>query len=503
MSEDILQFVEPIFRFCLKRLSSRTDAEDLSQEIILCVLQGIKRGHIDNLNGYIWQVAHNRYARMIQTRKGERTVLCGYEQLPDFSDEEAETETLEKEQLIFNALHTLSAMYRDIMVDFYVRRFNTYAIAKQYGITVETVKWRLHAGREKIRERMNRMEKNYERVKMHLLPNGSFEIHEYLGSQMQKAITKVCYTSPLTLEEISLATGIPTLYLEDTLDYMVWGDAIEKIGSKYATNFIITPSDTVNTYLTNEVVSTVTDIILNYILSTESTVREIGFYGNHFPLADLLHIMIPKIILELSGNTGQQPFPPHKDGGFGWYIIHEGIESLDWRFSEVQGFTYGSQKESAGRFTYFWTGDTVSKDLIRFLANKAGFFPHAVGDDYVLSFNNDEDKALAILFGLCESCGGKLMPSIPVFFSEEEYKRFNIWAKNCNSIKPEWSKWIDALKATYKSFTPKRLSEQIIGNVNSQSFNLNAYVIKELQKRGLASVADKSKIFTNNLLMVR
>jgi len=217
MNETILQYVEPIYRFCLKRLSSGVDAEDLSQEILMHILQVANRGDIVNLDGYIWRIAHNRYARMIQARKGEPIVLYGHEKFPEIPDSDEESDTMEAHHAVFAALHTLSKMYRDIMVDYYVRQYDTHMIAKRHGISVEAVKWRLHVGREKVRKRMTHMEKNYERVKMHVMCNGGFDPNQYLNTQLKKAIAKVCYTSPLTLEEISLATGVPTLYLEDTL----------------------------------------------------------------------------------------------------------------------------------------------------------------------------------------------------------------------------------------------------------------------------------------------
>lgn len=39
MTEDkIIPYIEPIFRFCCKRLSNRCDAEDLASEIICHVI---------------------------------------------------------------------------------------------------------------------------------------------------------------------------------------------------------------------------------------------------------------------------------------------------------------------------------------------------------------------------------------------------------------------------------------------------------------------------------
>ena len=78
---EILQYVEPVYRFSLKRLSAHADAEDLAQDILLCVLQGLSRNDVANLDGYVWRVAHNRYARLIDGRKRDAVVLCGGEML--------------------------------------------------------------------------------------------------------------------------------------------------------------------------------------------------------------------------------------------------------------------------------------------------------------------------------------------------------------------------------------------------------------------------------------
>lgn len=44
MREDneLIRFVEPVLRFCLARVSSRSDAEDLAGEIMLHALEGLR-----------------------------------------------------------------------------------------------------------------------------------------------------------------------------------------------------------------------------------------------------------------------------------------------------------------------------------------------------------------------------------------------------------------------------------------------------------------------------
>jgi len=493
MHEPLLQYVEPIYRFCLKRLASRADAEDLSQEILLCILQSLERGNIANIDAYIWRIAHNRYARLIQARKGTPVILYG--QLPDLTDE-TENEIPETHQAVYAALHTLSSMYRDIMVDYYVHSLDIRSIAARYGVTVETVKWRLHAGREKIKERMNLMEKNYNRIKMHVMANGGFAPDQYLDTQLKKAIAKVCYQSPLTLEEISLATGVPTLYLEEPLEHMIWGDAIEQIGNKYATNFIITPADK----LTTPNIAEATDGILKYVQETENQLREIGFYGSSFPLSHLLHILIPAILSEKGHNTEHQDFPKRKDGGFGWFIVTEGVEELDWRYAG--GNYYHTVNSPDHHFNWYWTGDSYSQTLNNMLSGNAEFILPSIGADFSLAITNKEDEAKAIVHNLCKNEDGRVMPAIPIF-TKEEYTRLREWAKNCDCLDTIIEKRMATLKTICKTFTPKRLADQIDGNVAPQSFDLSAYVIKELQNQGLADIANGDEIFAKGVFMVR
>jgi len=115
---------------------------------------------------------------------------------------------------------------------------------------------------------------------------------------------------------------------------------------------------------------------------------------------------------------------------------------------------------------------------------------------------NEEDEARAIAHGLCKNIDGKTMPCIPIF-SEKEYALFMEWARKCSALDTLWDKWIITLRSTYKSVIPKRLHDQIEGNVNAHSFNLSAYVINHLQKQEKAKIAKTDEVFTNNLFLVR
>lgn len=58
------------------------------------------------------------------------------------------------------------------------------------------------------------MEKVYRRINWNTERcNGSMDSDRYLHTQIARAICKATYEKPLTVEEISIATGIPALYI--------------------------------------------------------------------------------------------------------------------------------------------------------------------------------------------------------------------------------------------------------------------------------------------------
>ena len=75
---EILRYVEPILRFCKRRLNNSHDAEDLASEIILHILSGMQKYKIKSLDAWVWRVAHNRYANFINEQGKNRMLLsCG------------------------------------------------------------------------------------------------------------------------------------------------------------------------------------------------------------------------------------------------------------------------------------------------------------------------------------------------------------------------------------------------------------------------------------------
>ncbi len=94
------------------------------------------------------------------------------------------------------------------------------------------------------------MEKVYSRINWNTTScRGSMNPDKYLHTKLSRAICACAYEKPLTVDEISLATGIPAMYIEDELPRLEYGDAVCRVGkNKYAANFIILSLDDKKTH---------------------------------------------------------------------------------------------------------------------------------------------------------------------------------------------------------------------------------------------------------------
>lgn len=99
----IIPYIEPIFRFCCKRLSNRYDAEDLAGEIICHIIDGMSKYQIESLDAWVWRIACNRYARFIDSRNKNQAILSCDDELFDIADysDSDEDNTREQYETVF------------------------------------------------------------------------------------------------------------------------------------------------------------------------------------------------------------------------------------------------------------------------------------------------------------------------------------------------------------------------------------------------------------------
>lgn len=519
MEEDrIISYIEPIFRFCCKRLSNRLDAEDLAGEIICHILDGMSKYKIESYDAWVWRIAHNRYARFINARNKSQIVFSCEDELFDAADypDVDEDGTQEQYEAVFRYLHTLSSEYRNIFVDYYIGELSVRELSKKYSLPETTIKWRLNAGRQKIRERIgeDRMDKIYQRINWNTTTcNGSMNSNRYLYSQLSRAICLAAYEKPVTVEEISISTGIPTMYIEDELKRLEYGDAVRKINSKYATDFIIFRLKDRKTTeaVSKEAVNMLSDKFEAMMKEAEGKISGIGFSGSDFGIGRLGYIIVPYLLRQKLCDVKNNrlklengPYPRRKDGGYGWFIVEETADESENCAEHNCGCnTAGNDSR---HIYYYWISKYFDYGIyhnrgIRWMC--ANGIPQESADGIVAKDAlTDEDAAHLIEMNLLTKTGDGYRLNFPSFTAEqfEEFvSHFNVADDEINDLLADW---ITKVRKSFESFVPKHLSDQINQYMDCYLFSIAGYVIDELICRGVLNKPECENPLVNGVFCV-
>lgn len=524
----IIPYIEPIFRFCCKRLNNRYDAEDLSSEIICHILNGMKKYKIESFDAWVWRIAHNRYARFLDARNKVKMILAEDETLFLVADSDSDyvnvESTEQKLETIFRYLHTLSSEYRDIFIDYYIGEMPIRTLSQKYSLPETTIKWRLNIGRQKIRERIgeSRMDKVYRRINWNTTCcNGSMDSDKYLHTQISRAICQAVYEKPLTVEEISISTGIPAMYIEDELPRLEYGDAVCKMGNKYAANFIVfrlqDRKDTEG--VAAPLVKEIADRFATLLQNEASTVSSLDFYGHDFGMDRLGYLLIPYILRRKIGTLKSKrlklengPYPPRKDGGYGWFIVEETVDENE-NGSEyntgcnIAGDDSGSKNAIFSHIYYYWIAKYFEKDIYHNRGTRwlcANGIPqnsnNGIVDKDALS---DEDAAILIQNNLIFRSGDHYKLNFPCF-TEEQFAEFVSLFDISDEDLDKWLMgWIITVRKNFEKFVPARLTDQINQWVSLYLFQMVGYVIEELISRGILRKPAPDRPLTDGVFYVK
>ncbi len=522
---EIIPYVEPIFRFCYKRLADRCDAEDLASEIICHVLEGMNKYQIGSLDAWVWRIAHNRYARFIDNRNKNQIILSCDNELFDIADhsDAFEESTEEQYETVFRYLHTLSSEYKNIFVDYYIGELSIRSLAKKYSLPETTIKWRLNVGRKKIRDRIgeDKMDKVYQRINWNTETcNGDMDPDAYLHTQIARAVCLAAYEKPLTIEEISISTGIPTMYVEDELPRLEYGDAICKVGNKYVTNFIIFRLK--DRKQTEDVSASAVNMLADKFEATlkeaENKIRASDFYGNDFGIDRLGYIIIPYLLRHKIGDVKNNrlklangPYPPRKDGGYGWFIVEEtvdGSESCAEYNSgcNVAGDESSSEYKAPSHIYYYWIGKyfdhNIYHDKGMRLICANGISQNSVNGVVSKEAVSEEDAAHLIETNLLIKKEDHYVLNFPHFTAEQFGKFISLFEMNDEKLNDILAEWITAVRKNFESFVPKQLHDQINQWVGCYLHQIIGYVTDELIRRGVLLKPDNERPLTYGVFSV-
>lgn len=521
----VIPYIEPIFRFCCKRLSNRYDAEDLAGEILCHILEGMSKYQIESLDAWVWRVAHNRYARFMDYRNKNRIVLSCEDELFDIADyTDVDEETTEQQyETVFRYMHTLSSEYKNIFVDYYIGELSVRNLAKKYSLPETTIKWRLNVGRQKIRDRIgeNKMDKVYQRINWNTtVCNGNMDSDAYLHTQIARAICLAAYEKPLTAEEISIATGIPTMYIEDELPRLEYGDAICKYGNKYSTNFIIfrlkdrKQTEDVSASVVNRIACQMETVLKNM----EEKIRSLDFYGNDFGIDRLGYIIVPYLLRRKIRNVKNNclklengAYPPRKDGGYGWFIVEETVDENE-NCAEynsgcnVAGDDSGSAYKTSSHIYYYWISKYFDYQIyhnkgIRWMCAN-GIPPKSTGGVIFKDVISREDAAHWIGTNLLEKSEENYCLNFPCFTREQFGEFISLFDLDDEEINALLAEWIARVRKNFEGFVPRHLHGQINQWVGCYLYQIIGYVTDELIRRGILRRPDTEKPLTDGVFYV-
>lgn len=250
-----IEYLKSIYGFAMKRTHTYDEAEELAGEIVYQVMSAIHRvEEITHFEAFVWRVAHNTYKKWLHKQKRkeakeqiledtETIIGIGFQKSLEYQLEQDDTLKLLRRELAL-----LTKSYREVMVSYYIENQSCKAIANNLNLSEQMVKFYLAKGREKVREGMDMYreygEKSYNPSPFSVYLAGSWnsehDLWQVLSKKLPSNIILAAYDKPVTLSELSLDTGVPTVFLEEEVLFLMQLELlIEVAKGKYQTNIFV------------------------------------------------------------------------------------------------------------------------------------------------------------------------------------------------------------------------------------------------------------------------
>jgi RNA polymerase sigma-70 factor (ECF subfamily) len=167
-AELVALYQDKLYHMAFRMLGNRQEAEDVTQEAFLRVYRNLDRfDEGQKFSTWIYRIATNLCIDRLRKRKQtfsldaestEHEGLDGYAVIPS-DDRTPESEMLltETQRIVREAIETLPAKYKSVMVLRYLLDLSLQEIGEVLDMPVTTVKTRVHRGREFLRKKLERM----------------------------------------------------------------------------------------------------------------------------------------------------------------------------------------------------------------------------------------------------------------------------------------------------------------------------------------------------------
>lgn len=450
--EFVEENLKTIFAYALSRVSSKDDAEDLTNDIALHILQNAdKIKNADSFYGYIWGIAANTYKKFM--RKKSRTL---FEEIDENEADEADLteELLAREDVL--SLHReialLSKEYRECTIAYYFDELSCSEISKKLNISLEMVKYYLFKTRKILKEGIS-MEREFGEKSFNPAPfdfvtifSGKFnrEYHSLFSRKLPGQILLAAYYTPMTVRELTIELGVASVYLEDEISLLEKYNLITKLPSgKYQTNLVI---------------------------FTDSYIDEFHRSAQKFAIPALC-----EIISNLRGKLEQircvnsvcERLSDDKLlWGLIWPVMRKGYSKIENQYPQYSerdkiyddacGINYGITRDRFhGEFAFCSFAGYSGLDE-NYYASAADFGILPENNRY---FTNTDHKEL--IGKIYDTVSGKIEPEFIILTELEEQKLFEILNDEISLMAKLYNNLFSCACETMHAHAPKKLADQI------------------------------------------
>lgn len=494
------EYLKPFFAFALNRTNNGNEAEELSQEIVYQVISALSRAdEIDNFNAFVWSIAHNTYKRWLNSKHRQNVSMDEIEEfygdiIPDANNFSEIIEDNETINMLRREICMLAKNYRQIIVCYYFDELSCEQISKKLNISLSMIKFYLFRGRQLIREGMNVMreygEKSFKPSRLSIYWHGDWKktnIAQLFKRKLPSNIVLAAYDKPITVSDLSLETGVPTVYLEDEINILVnVGLLQEVVKDKYQTNFFIAKKA-----LTEQIKNQIESYILGYVDKLE----------------DVFNTVLPEMKLL---NIFKIAVPDYR---YKWLFMQKqnifNYPSIDFYpkilLEDSRGYVWGEEENrlqwASGKSPY--SGEEYVLNAVDFsklrskhqvyLRNKGKLLYEIASRK--IDENKTEQYAELIEYGYVLKQDGRLYVNIPVLTNEINDKLNSIIEKATREIREVVH--IDTLIDTLERTIKNKFTKVIQGSPRDYAVlllrvNMESALYEAMYMRGYINLTEES-----------
>ncbi len=200
------------------------------------------------------------------------------------------------------------------------------------------------------------------------------------------------------------------------------------------------------------------------------------------------------------------PYPPRKDGGYGWFIVEETVDESENCAEYDSGCNIvGDDSGNTSYIYYYWIGKYFDLNVYRtgtWWMCENGIPQKSVNGVVPKEALSEEDAAHLIEINLLIKSEAGFSLNFPHFTAEQFGKFVSLFDMNDDKLNDLLAEWILSVRKNIEKFVPKHLHDQINQWVSGYLHQIIGYVTDELIRRGILRKPDGEKPLTDGVFCV-